>query len=300
MNKNRNLVLGISSAIGCEIIYGMSFVFSKQATNIASPFTLLGWRFLLAFVVMNILVGMGIIKLNFRDKKIYPLVKIALFFPVIYFIGETFGVRETTAAESGVALAGIPIAALVASTIMQGKKPTKFELSGILLTFLGVIITVLAVGSSSSFSLVGYLFLLMGVISCAIYCVLVEKAKNFSSGEITYIMLLFGAVVFSMLALGEGFLSDNIGEILTLPFNEFNFSLAIIYQGIGCSIIAFILSNLAISIIGTNRMVSFVGVATIVSIFAAFFILGEPFTILQGVGAIIIILGVYIANIKKV
>ena len=72
---------------------------------------------------------------------------------------------------------------------------------------------------------------------------------------------------------------------------------AVIYQGIGCSIIAFYLSNISIAYIGVNRNASFMGIATLVSIFAGVLILGETFSLLQGIGAVLILTGVYTANI---
>ena len=51
--------------------------------------------------------------------------------------------------------------------------------------------------------------------------------------------------------------------------------------------------------IGVNRTVSFIGVATVVSILAGTLFLGELFTSWQIAGAIIIVAGVYIANSKR-
>ena len=102
-------MIGSLCALGCEILYGMSYVFTKQATQSASALSLLGWRFVLAFVVMSILVIIGVIKVDLKGKSIRPLLLVALFSPVIYFIGETVGISNTTASESGVFLACIPV-----------------------------------------------------------------------------------------------------------------------------------------------------------------------------------------------
>lgn len=72
--------------------------------------------------------------------------------------------------------------------------------------------------------------------------------------------------------------------------------IAILYQGIGCSVIAFFLSNIAISKIGVNRTASFIGISTVVSIVAGALILKENFSVYQLIGAIVIIMGVYVAN----
>lgn len=170
-------------------------MFTKQAVELASPFALLGWRFLIAFIIMSVIVKCGIIKINLRNKNIRPLIMVALFSPWIYFIAETIGIRQTTASESGVFLACIPVISLVASTLILKKRPTKLQITGIFVTLTGVIITVLAVGASSSLSVIGYAFLLGAVISYALYCVFVDRASDFAGAEITYIMLAAGAVL---------------------------------------------------------------------------------------------------------
>lgn len=224
---------------------------------------------------------------------------VALFSPVIYFIGETIGISHTTASESGVFLACIPVVSLLASTVILHKKPSKRQVLGILITLVGVLVTVLVVGISSSLSVVGYLFLVIAVISYALYSVLVQKASDYTEVEITYVMLAAGAVVFTILSIAESFFKGNLNLLLILPLKDTNFLIAILYQGIGCSVIAFFLSNMAIARIGVNRTSSFIGVSTVVSIISGAILLQESFSIYQIIGAIIIIIGVYISNIKN-
>lgn len=298
MAMQNNVILGCLCALGCETLYGLSYMFTKQATEFASAFALLGWRFFVAAVVMTVVVLCGAVKLNLKGKRLKPLLLVALFSPCIYFITETIGISHTTSSESGVFLACIPVVSLIASTLILKKKPAKVQVAGISITLIGVIITVVAVGTSSSLSVIGYALLLIAVISYALYCVFVDKASAFSGAEITYIMLIAGAVLFVTLAIVEAVTTGAVTELISLPFNKGEFLIAILYQGIGCSVVAFFLSNVAIANIGVNRTSSFIGVATVVSIIAGAVILKETFTSMQIVGAVVIIIGVYVANSK--
>lgn len=297
-NQKSNTV-GILCAIGCETLYGLSYIFTKQATACASEFALLGWRFFLATLVMSLCVLLGFIKINLKGKPLKPLLLVALCSPCVYFIAETIGISHTTASESGVFLACIPVASLIASTLILKEKPSKMQLVGILITLAGVLITVFAVSASSSLSILGYAFLLVAVVSYALYSVFVDKAAAYTGAEITYVMLLSGAALFVLLAVTEAGFHGTLSELVRLPFQEPSFLIAILYQGIGCSVLAFFLSNLAISKIGVNRTSSFIGIATVVSILAGALLLREAFTGFQIAGAVIIIAGVYTANIKK-
>ena len=109
----------------------------------------------------------------------------------------------------------------------------------------------------------------------------VDLASDYTGAEITCAMLLSGAAFYGLLA---------------LPVKNGAFRTAVLYQGVGCSVAAFFLSNAAIAKIGVNKTSSFIGVSTIVSILAGALALGEPLHIGQIVGAAVIVAGVYTAN----
>ena len=294
--KDNRVLTGSLCALGCEVLYGLSYLFTKQTAETASPLALLGWRFVVALAAMSLCVALGFIPVRLKGRQLGPLLRVALFCPCLYFIGETVGIRETTVTESGVFLACVPALSLLASTVILKKKPTKRQIIGILVTFLGVMTTVVAVGLSSSLSPVGYAALMLAVVAYALYSVFVDLAADYTGAEITYVMLCSGAAFYGLLALGEAAAHGALSELLTLPARSGTFRTAVLYQGIGCSVAAFFLSNAAIAKIGVNKTSSFIGVSTIVSILAGALALGEPLSVGQIVGAAVIVAGVYTAN----
>lgn len=295
-HDQRSIRLGILAAISCEAIFGLSYIFTKQATQSTSELSLLAFRFFVAFVVMSILVVFKVVKINFKCKSILPLIILGIIDPCCYFIGETIGIANSTASESGIFLACIPVASLTASTIFLKERPTKTQVSGILVTLVGVLITVFAVSTDSSFSLKGYLFLLIAVAAYSMYSVTVSKLSYFTSVEITYAMITCGCIFFLILALAEAINNGNFSSTLALAISDKNLIKAILFQGIGCSVFAFFLSNFAIANIGVNKTSSFIGISTVVSVLAGVSLLGEKLTISQLIGGIIIVAGVYLAN----
>nr|WP_207735952.1 DMT family transporter [Eubacterium sp. 1001713B170207_170306_E7] len=285
-------------AIVCEALFGLSYLFTKQATASASPLTLLSWRFITAFLVMNLCVAAGVVRVHLKGKGLWPLFLIAVFQPVIYFVGETAGIRLTTASESGAFLSIIPVVTLMAGALILKEKPTKLQVTGVCVTMAGVLACVLSKGMEASFNPMGYLMLLVAVVSYSLYAVFSQKAVSFSSAEKTYVMIAFGAFAFTAAALIQSFQTSAVMELLTAPFTNRGFLTAVLYQGIGCSILAFLLNNLAIATIGTNRSASFVGISTVVSILAGVVFLRESFSALQVLGTLFVIGGVYLANLK--
>ena len=294
--KDNRVLTGSLCALGCEVLYGLSYLFTKQTAETASPLALLGWRFVVALAAMSLCVALEFIPVRLKGRRLGPLLRVALFCPCLYFIGETVGIRETTVTESGVFLACVPALSLLASTVILKKKPTKRQIIGILVTFLGVMTTVVAVGLSSSLSPVGYAALMLAVVAYALYSVFVDLAADYIGAEITYVMLCSGAAFYGLLALGEAAAHGALSELLTLPARSGTFLAVVLYQGIGCSVAAFFLSNAAIAKIGVNKTSSFIGVSTIVSILAGALALGEPLSVGQIVGAAVIVAGVYTAN----
>jgi len=300
VRKGKNDIwVGCLCALGCEIFFGISYIFTKQAIETAGAFELLGWRFFTAFAVMSVCAMLGIVKIHLKGKNVVPLLWVALCCPVMYFIGETIGIDRTSASESGVFLACTPVASLVASSLILKKRPSAMQMLGIGITLAGVLLTVFAANVSVSFSIIGYLFLTLGVVSYSLYSVFVAKADKFNEAEITYMMLVVGAAVFGSIALVQNIIEGGVADWIALPFRNATFLTAILYQGIGCSILAFFLFNMAVARIGVNRSVSFVGGSTVMAIVAGVLVLHETLSSGQLIGAAVIIAGIYIANAGK-
>ncbi len=299
MAKNK-VFIGSLCTIAAQVLFGFSFLFTKEGTALVSPWTLLSWRFFVAFLLFNICIFFGIMKVNFKGKSLLPLAQIALLQPIIYYIGETFGISLTTTSESGVILASIPIVTLLFSSMILKEFPTKLQVAGVSTTAIGIVIIVLVKGFEARFNIIGYTMLVVGVITYSLYSVFSQKAVEFSSVEKTYIMTLFGTIFFTAVAFIENATAGTLREFILLPLTHRNFLISVLYLAAGCSVAAFIFYNAAIAYIGSNRTVSYIGIGTIVNVSASIFILKEPFSVYQGIGTVLVLMGVYIANANPV
>ena len=145
-------------------------------------------------------------------------------------------------------------------------------------------------------NVVGYIMLFAAVTADAAYAILSRKASEFSSFEKTYIMAAMGAAVFTAGALIEHGANGTIMEYIALPFTDMQFLTAVLYLALGCQTVAFILHNYGISVIGANRSSSFAGITTLTSVLSGVIILGESFSVLQGIATLLILIGAYEAN----
>ncbi len=232
-------ITGIACMLVCQFLFGFSFLFTKNITQTVAPVNLLSWRFILALGVLSLLAVFKIIKLNFKEKPLKPLILMALFHPVCYFVGETVGIKMTTASESGTLIACIPIVTLFLSSLVLREKPSRLQTAGILLTTLGVMVTVLVKGFEASFQPLGYLMLLLAVLSYSLYAVLAQRASAYTDAEKTFVMLASGAVTFTLAALIQNGLEGKLTEYLSLPFTNPDFLITILYLGLGSTVVAF-------------------------------------------------------------
>lgn len=293
---NRIVRTGIAAAIVTELLYGGSYVFTKGITESISPVTLLAWRFGVALVVMLALWALRIVRLTLTAATVKPLLMLAAFQPVAYYLAETFGIARTSASESGLILSAIPAVNLVFAAIVLGARPTRWQVVGISITVVGVMMTVVAGGVTLGAQAAGYLLLAAAVVAFSLYTVFAERFAHVSDLDKTFVMICAGALTFSTIALATHARAGTLAELARLPVDRPDFALAVAYLALGCTVGAFFLQNHAISTIGSNRYSTFIGVATVATLASGAIFLGERLAPLQWVGGVAILAGVYLAN----
>ena len=275
--------VAMACAMMSSLLFGLSFIFVKQSVNEVSTFTLLSWRFLFAFFGMCICVLFGLLKINLRGKPLKPLLLIALFQPILYYIVETWGIALT-------------IVTVILSALMLKEPPTRRQTLSIVLSVAGIFIMVLIKGLSASLNPIGYLLLFITISSAGLYVIYSRKAAAYTSTEKTFIMSAAGALVFTVFAVVEHAAAGTFREFIILPFTNHDFLISLLYLSVACSVIATMLRNYSISEIGATRTASFAVLTTVVSVVAGVVFLNEPFSFAQGVATVLVLAGVYGAN----
>lgn len=293
MLKKQNLSPYIS-ATTTSIIFGLSFLFSKKALNVASPFTLLSFRFLTAFLVMAILVLLKIIKIDYKNKPIKKLFFLALMQPVIYFIFETYGIKFSSSSIAGIMIALIPVIVTIMASYFLKEKPSRTQLFFIVISVSGVAyIAFKNSADSSGSSMLGIILLVVTVMAAGAFNIMSRKLScSFTPMEITYFMMGLGAIAFNIFSLCEHIYWGTLNQYL-LPFVHKDFIVSILYLGILSSVIAFLLVNFTLSKIEASKSAVFSNLSTIVSIVAGVVILNEKFKYYHIIGSIMILIGVW-------
>lgn len=283
------------AGVTMSLIFGFSFLFSKAALETLSTFELLFFRFTTATITMTILILLGIIKVNLKGKNLKPLILVAFWQPIIYFIMETKGLQYTTSSEAGVMMAFIPVLVAILAAFLLDEKPSKIQWIFIAISVIGVISIVLGGGNlETKGQLKGIIFLLSAVFSAAMFNIYSRKAsQNFTPYETTYSMMILGMITFGLLYLIQGIL---IGDLNIITKISSKVVVSIFYLGVLSSVFAFLLVNYSLSKLPASQSSVFANLTTVVSVVAGITIRGESFELYKLIGAIMIIVGVWGTN----
>lgn len=298
MSSNRTAILaGITAAI----IWGLSFIFTKQVLSYLTPFALGGLRYLLAALSITLLWACGLIKLTIDRRGMRELIMIALLQPVIYFIGETYGVKYTTAAEAGVIVSLIPICVPILSVFMLKEKVGIRQALFTALAIAGVI-SIVAVGSSSSGAATGYHrlgigSLMLAVLSGSLYNIASRHASaRYSPIDITFMMMWIGAICLNALAMMEGALHGSaLGYLLEIRHTPVLIS--VLYLGVISSLGAFFAANYALNKLPASRVAVFLNLIPLVTLVASALFYRQLLGAWQLAGSAAILIGVWGASI---
>lgn len=299
-----NTQLGMLAAILGTSIFGFSFMFSRIALSVASPFVMLMYRFLLAFGTLNLLLvavkRKGAVQTNtdqvhwlrfsLAGKDVRPLILLGLVQPVIYYLCESYGISLTNSAFSGVIIALAPIVALLLGALFLREYPTKAQIGFSFLSIAGVIAITLQQSSEGAVHPLGVILLVCAVLSGTMYNILSRKSAHFSSLEQTWVMMLIAAIAFTLLAVWDcrNDLSQLLQPLFSLPF-----MLSVLYLSVISSNVAFLALNYANSVLPVARVTSFCNLTTVISVFAGVLFLHEPFGWLSLLASAVIIAGVW-------
>ncbi len=275
------------------VIFGFSFLFTKAALDSLDMFQLLGSRFLVAAVFMLVLRASKLIKVEITSEKVKDLLLVALLQPILYFVFETIGVDLTSASESGILIALIPVAVAIFAAGILKERLTFWQWLSILASVGGVVLITLPRFQEGSGQLVGILALLGAVLAGALYQIFSKKASSTSSPvEVTYMMMWVGAVLFNALGIIKSLGTSDLPSYFS-AFMGKDTLFAILYLGILSSVVAFFCMNFALSHLTPSKSAVFINLTPVVSVLAGVLFRGESFAPVQILGAAVVLLGVW-------
>lgn len=292
MATARNYLAGA----GASAIFGLSFLFTKNALDSLSLSELLFFRFLAAALVMSLLVAARVVRLDYRGKPMKALLATAILQPVLYFIVETEGLKHADSSTAGIILSAIPVAVTALAAIFLGERLKRAQVFSTFLSFAGVVLVV----AFRSYGRVGGsvlgILLLVGAMLCAAFFNIASRSasKRFSPAETTFFMMWFGALSFGALWAAESLVGGGTKDLLgRLNLGAIG---SIAYLACLSSVVAFFLVNYNLSKLKSPEAAVFANLTTVVSVAAGLLFRGEALLWTDLAGGAMILAGIWLTN----
>jgi drug/metabolite transporter (DMT)-like permease len=279
------------------LFWAGNFVLARAVHASVPPIGLAFWRWF-AVAVFIVPWAWKELREQWPIMRAHPGLMIAFgFFSVGAFNTLVYiGLQTTTAVNGLLLLSSGPMFILVFSSLMLGQAFKIFQIIGLIVSAAGVLL-VLTHGDLSNLigleSNPGVLWVLGGVISWALYSVLLHKKPAGISGSgffaATVIIGLIGLLPFYLI---ETFIQNRPVHV------SIDLILIVAYVAVFASVLAYLFWNKAVEIIGASRSSPFIHLIPAFGLILSVVFLGEQMIQTDYFGLILILMGLVVASGK--
>jgi len=281
------------------IFWSGNFIVGKAATIYEiPPFSLNFFRWLFAGIILlpftfkEIFLKKNYIKANIGLFIILGITSITVFNSIVYY-----SLYFTQVITGVLMISTIPVWIILISSLLKIEKTNIYQIFGILLSLIGVV----AIITKSDLEVIkglefnkGDLSIIIAMFSWAIFSTLLKKKKlEVSQITLLQVVIIFGLIFLTPIYIIELLLGNYI--ILDKPF-----FLTLAYVVIFPGLLSFLFWIKGISFIGANRSGIFLHLMPIFGSIFAIIIFKEKIMFYHLIGAMFIIFGIRISNIKKI
>ncbi len=277
------------------VFWGFTFVAFKFAYESFQPISII---FLRLFVSIFFLFGFAFAlrrlqRIKKKDQRWFLLM--ALFEPFFYFLGEAFGLTMVTATVGAVLISTIPLFVPFAAYLIYKEKLTLMNRIGLVISFAGVLLVVMAKSEGLAAEPKGILLMFVAVFSAVAYTMVVKRlADDYNPITITAYQSFYGLIMFIPLFV-----------IVELPDLDIRAASAeslwaVSYLGVFGSGICFILLTIGIRELGAAKANVFGNLIPVVTAIVAYLLLKESMTAMKIGGIFVVILGLLMSQISGI
>ena len=281
-------------AILSMLFWGMSFVWTTIVFRYYPPITTVFLRLIISCLILfgGIFLFSKMEKIQRKDIKIF-LVSAGLN-PFLYFLGESYGLKMSSSTISAVVIATIPLFTPIVAYYTLKERLTKLNIAGMFISFAGILVMIINLNLTLNASPLGILLLLFAVATAVMYSIFLKKlTTRYNAITIIAVQNLIGAIYFLPLFAyleWESFVSIK---------PDFTLVSSLLALAVFCSTIAYVFFTMATRELGVNKTTVFSNLIPVFTAVFSYFILGELFTGQKLMGMAVVILGLYLSQIKK-
>lgn len=280
--------------VGVALVWGFNFALVKYTLSEMRPLTFNGLRFLLASALTLFLLFLVERNLGVDKRDWGRLLLLGLIGNTAYQIFFIKGLELTKAGNSSLLIATNPIFIALLTALLRLDCITRQMWIGILLSFGGIAVVIASPGKELGMApstLPGDGLTLLSAICWAIYAVLSRSLLQRYSALKLSALTMFTGTPFLLLAAVPDMVAQDWTVISWRGWTGLTYSFVLAIS------LAYIIYFRAVQVVGNARTAIYGTLVPAVAVVASALTLGERITPLQIVGAIVILVGVYLTRV---
>lgn len=289
-SKSKYLILiAHIGAILTATAWGTSFLSTKvlMETGGFTPVEVFIYRFMAAYLILLIFTFRKIKSNSWRDELTFVLCGICS--GSLYFITENYALKLTTTGNVSLLASLSPIFTTILIALMYRQRIQPGIIIGSIVAFIGAGCIIFSHGESLEIRPAGDLLALMAALSWAVYTMAIKRVLPLYSGFFVTRKLFFYGVISAVPLLF--FQQEPLHLSLLFDFAEPKYLMNFLFLVLLCSLFAYVIWNEVMRILGPVTANNYLYFQPIVTMVAAYFILGENIYALGYIGCVLIIGG---------
>lgn len=283
-------------ALASITIWGSTYIVSKIVLQTIMPAQVLFIRFLVASIVLTMFYPKF---KKLKNLKVEGLLFITAVCLLGYFVSENTALTLTYATNVSLIVATIPILSLILTRLVGDTHHlNKSIILGFIIAYVGVVVIVTANGSGNNIMIKGDATAFAAAVFFAFYSyVLVKVNGKYNIIHLTRNIFYYMTILLFAYNLSTGTFTQEFYPISKMF--ETKMFLSLLFLGVVASSFSFMMWNQSIKLIGVLRTNQYIYFGPIVTTVVASIVLKEPITIVTITGTLLIIGGVYLAELKS-
>ena len=279
------------------LIWGLNFIVMKEVLHEVAPFAFNIIRLTMAAVVLLVymLWREGWPKLTRSD--FFKLLGLGVLGNTIYHMLMMSGLNLSTPEITALFVTTSPIWTTITVALLGWERIRAFGWIGVGLSFIGSVIVIISSNEGTNMhenSLLGNALALASAAVWGLYTVFSKDVlERHSPLQMTTLALCFGVLMLWPFS---------IGELLATDLSSFSLTmwLGIIYAGVFSIGMSYVIWAYGVQQIGASQTSVFVNLVPVITFMAAFIFLSKSFVLLQILGGVVVLAGIYLTNRARV
>jgi drug/metabolite transporter (DMT)-like permease len=300
LRPSRSKYLTVFAHLGALLTmgaWGTSFLSTKvlMIDGGFTPVEMFVYRFAAAYLLLLLFTFKKILSNNWKDEL--QLLVCGMCAGSLYFITENYALKYTTTGNVSLLASISPIFTTVLMAVIYKMRLRMGVILGSIIAFAGVACIIFSTGEGFEIRPTGDLLALSAAMSWAIYTIAVKRLSPIYSSLFITRKLFFYGVVTALPLLIMQQAPMHIAALFDFSRPQFGFNF--LFLVMFCSVFAYLIWNEVMKILGQVTANNYLYLQPLVTMVAAYFILGEDIMLLGYVGCVLIVGGLIISDKMK-